>query len=121
MLRLGKTIYHGIKNSHFASSVYRPLHVPDDTLLDRLLPHVQRTRGCQPYDLSGTVPWQPMPDPIENLPLSHVLQRRLQRMKDLNYFFLSQQIVIDPLLWSPRPSPRTKLLYSLAYWLSESK
>lgn len=72
MLCLGKTIYHGIKNSHFASSVYRPLHVPED--VNRTISQ-GRFHGNQCPILSKTYP------------LSHVLQRRSQRMTDLNYFF----------------------------------
>lgn len=77
--------------------------MPDTTLLGRLLP-TWPTRQRM-YNLSETVPWQPMPDPIETYPPSRTTASVTKgwRIADLNYF-LSQQIVIVPLLWSLMPS-----------------
>ncbi|EIE75786.1 hypothetical protein RO3G_00495 [Rhizopus delemar RA 99-880] len=50
-----------------AQFLFRTLSLPEDTLLYRLMPHIQYTRGHQWYKLSKTALWKLMPPTIADL------------------------------------------------------
>ncbi|EIE76661.1 hypothetical protein RO3G_01365 [Rhizopus delemar RA 99-880] len=50
-----------------AQFLFRSLSLPEDTLLYRLMPHIQYTRGHQWYKLSKTALWKLMPPTIAEL------------------------------------------------------
>ncbi|KAG1497751.1 hypothetical protein G6F46_003661 [Rhizopus delemar] len=50
-----------------AQFLFRSLSLPEDTLLYRLMPHIQYTRGHQWYKLSKTALWKLMPPTIADL------------------------------------------------------
>ncbi|EIE91862.1 hypothetical protein RO3G_16573 [Rhizopus delemar RA 99-880] len=95
-----------------AQFLFRSLSLPEDTLLYRLMPHIQYTRGHQWYKLSKTALWKLMPPTITDFDIRgfRVIKKKFlhfnleKQIQGKNSRLLSScrpTITLDPILWLP--------------------
>ncbi|KAG1629224.1 hypothetical protein G6F44_011682 [Rhizopus delemar] len=116
-----------------AQFLYRSLHLPDDALLCRLIPHIRHIRGHQWFLLSKTSLWQSLPSTGEELDKhmfktakKRFLQQSLEKLQQSGHYKLisscRRSVSLDPILWLPMSyAERSRCIRWRLGWLPGGK
>ncbi|EIE86863.1 hypothetical protein RO3G_11574 [Rhizopus delemar RA 99-880] len=116
-----------------AQFLYRSLHLPDDALLCRLIPHIRHIRGHQWFLLSKTSLWQSLPSTGEELDKhmfktakKRFLQQSLEKLQQSGHYKLisscRRSVSLDPILWLPMSyAERSRYIRWRLGWLPGGK